>query len=259
MMLSVVPRSDRASVRPYVGALRAASSWSWSGWLVVATAVAASIRLAHGANNVLLDFEGVGNLFPIGSFYGPTVLFGSGAKGAIDGDAPGGSFSIANLPSPSTGLFFTGNETQSFLTVPGGFTSLSFQYTSFDRDVIVIVYAGPNRTGTILGVSLLPAVGACPTDCGDPTGAFGIWLNVTVPFAGGVAQSAGFSTDTAGRALIVDDLILALAPPPPPAPSKRPAKAPTGRPITRPTPLTRPTPTRACRRNMAGRTRRCMK
>lgn len=50
--------------------------------------------------------------------------------GAIDLDAPGGSYNIASEPSPSTVMFINDNDAPVFMTVSGGFTAMSFQYTS---------------------------------------------------------------------------------------------------------------------------------
>jgi hypothetical protein len=250
--------------------------------------------VASPAGAVLLDFEGVGGQLHVGRFYGgggggPAkdygIVFGDGAFGAVDTDA-GGSFTIANEPSPSTALFLNGNQAQFFLTVLRGFTALSFQYTSL-QDASVTVYDGPNVTGTALVASNLPAVGMCPSDCGDPTGQFGVWRNFTVAPFSGVARSASFST--ANNIFFVDDMVIELVPTQAPtkvptqaptkfptkaptkiptqAPTKVPTQAPTKVPTRRPTmaPTKRPTrfptapPTRRCHgRGMKG-TKRCMK
>jgi hypothetical protein len=234
--------------------------------------VSAVILLAAAAANtaVLLDFEFIKDSSVVGDFYGGQlvgggtdygIVFGDGAVGAVDADE-GGSFGFAHEPSPSTVLFLTGDERQAFLTVSGGFTGLSFQYTS-ENDVNVTVYAGPNRTGTVLGSITLPAVGYCRTDCGDPTGDYGVWRNVTVPFSGGggVARSAGFSTGPGNQFLFVDDMLIELAPPTNP-PTKAPTttKVPTQAPTKRPTRYPTTSPLTACRKGMMmGNTKRCRK
>jgi hypothetical protein len=264
---------------------------------VLARAVAWGVLFAAVASPtgaVLLDFEGVGEK-QVGDFYGggvggggPTrdygIVFGDGAFGAIDSDA-GGLFSLANEPSPNTTVLILGDESECYVTVLGGFTALAFQYTS-DKDATVTVHAGPNMTGTILGTFALPAVGACPSDCGDPTGRFGIWRNLTAPFSG-VARSVSFSVGI--NIFFVDDMVIELVPTQAPTkvptqaptkvptqaptkvptqvPTSVPTKAPTKLPTRRPTmaPTKRPTrfptapPTRRCaRRGMKG-TKRCMK
>jgi hypothetical protein len=252
----------------------AISRLAWS--LVVVFSAAAFLRPA-GA--VKLDFEGVGNDNLVGNFYnggggGPSknygITFGTSARGAVDDEA-GGNFGLANEPSPNTTLVLGRNESQAFLTVLGGFTRLSFQYATVNT-MTATVYDGPDRTGVVLGNLTLLPTGIC-TDCGDPTGNFGIWFNVTVPFAG-VAKSAGFSTSDDAY-IHVDDLRVRLtsetdppttaptrsptAPPTPAptasptrAPSKRPTKGPTVRPRTR-SPTRAPGLTSACpRKKMKG-------
>jgi hypothetical protein len=123
---------------------------------------------------------------------------------------------------------------------------MSFQYTSVN-DASLTVYAGPNLTGTVLATLALPAVGVCPGQCGDPTGNFGIWRNVTVPLLSGggvIAGSAGFSSSINTTFVLVDDMVLELAPPP----TVRPTKAPTL------------SPALACRKGRKGATmKRCRK
>jgi hypothetical protein len=80
------------------------------------------------------------------------------------------------------------------------------------------VCAGPDRTGAVLGTALLPV------------GAYGDWRNFTVPFACGVAGSAGFSIENGD--VFVDDMVIELA-------AKRPARLP--------------------RKGRKGTTKRCMK
>lgn len=109
--------------------------------LLVAATLAASGPASAAAKTVVLDFEGIGNDRPVGNFYGggaggPSkdygVVFGTDAHAAVDSDAPGGSYGIANVPSGTTALRFWGDDVwgQSYMTVLGGFTSLSFKYAS---------------------------------------------------------------------------------------------------------------------------------
>jgi hypothetical protein len=181
--------------------------------VALASMAAAQHHAAVGAGAVLLDFEGIVNNRSAGHFYaggggGPSqnygISFGASAIGAVDLDAPGGSFNVAREPSPDTALFLFGAESQAYMTVPRGFTALSFQYAS-DRTFSVTpkatVYDGPDQTGTVLGATGLPVTGVCDVRaCGDPNGQFGVWVNVTVPFSG-VARSVGFSISTTDSSL----------------------------------------------------------
>jgi hypothetical protein len=150
-----------------------------------AAAAVAALALAlapQDAGAVLLDFEGIGNNNLVGTFYaggggGPSknygITFGTSAIGAVDADA-GGFYDVANEPSPNTTVYMSEGESQAFLSVPGGFTGLSFQYAS-RYTLTASVYDGPGLTGSVLGTTSLPATGICdPTLCGDPAGDFGI-------------------------------------------------------------------------------------
>jgi hypothetical protein len=222
-----------------------------TGWLLL-VGLAASVP---AADSVLLDFEGVGNNHLVGGYYGGEgggpnygIIFGTKALGIVDSDVVGDDgWLIANEPSPNTTVLIGGgDDDQAFVTALAGFKGMSFKYTSFS-DVLVTVYDGPNMTGAVLGSSLMPPVGTCPHDCGDPTGYIGVWMSFAVPISGS-AKSVGFSTD-AKHPLYFDDMVIALVPPPP---TKPPTKPPT---ISK-SPTKVPT-ARACRRGVKGN-KRCM-
>jgi hypothetical protein len=105
-------------------------------------------------------------------------LFGPNARGVI------GNLHhyVGPEPSPVTTLGLHGEEGESHMTVLGGFTGLAFQFTS-PYNVHVAVFDGPARTGTVLGRIMLKPEGHSR------------WVNVTVPFAGGVGRSVGFDTN----------------------------------------------------------------
>jgi hypothetical protein len=169
---------------------------------------------------VVLDFEGIGSLNQVGSYYdgvgGPDygVVFGSSALGVVDRDA-GGTASIANEPSPSTVLAFLDNA-NAYMTVSAGFTGLSFMYAS-DADADVTVYDGPGGTGNVLVTAAVPRTGICQfdfPDCGDPDGVFGKWLPLTVPPFSGVAKSVRFTGQV--LLLLIDDVTIVPYQPTPP-------------------------------------------
>jgi hypothetical protein len=173
-------------------------------WIVAAAffAAAATVPHATAATSVTLDFEGVGNNNRVGNFYGPGggrgadygVAFGTAALGAVDSDE-GGKHLIANEPSANTTLVFPNDSdpTQTFLDVPGGFTSPKFGYAS-ERPILVILYEGLNRTGRPVGISngfATPLCGISYPPCGDPTGKYGVWNDCTIS-SQGAALSAAF-------------------------------------------------------------------
>jgi hypothetical protein len=227
------------------------SSRSW--WRIVAIAASGFVAAAPAGTTVLLDFEGVGDNQPVLNYYydggrggfaqNYGIVFGSNAYSVVDGDVGGGPYNLTNVPSPSTALFMPtfGGESQAYFTVLGGFAGLSFQYDSVAA-LNVTLYAGPDRTGTVLGTFPFPAAGTCPQG-------FCTWKSFTVPPFSGVARSAGFDL---GRAyLFIDDMVLELAPPPP---TKVPTKAPTKRPTKSPA-----TDGACVRKKMKGTMNRCMK
>lgn len=78
-----------------------------------------------------MDFEGVGNLNPVGTFYsGVGITFSSNALGIVDSDVMGGTGNFGGEPTEDTGIFFlTGAST--IMNVPEGFTAgFSFWYSA---------------------------------------------------------------------------------------------------------------------------------
>ena len=145
-----------------------------------------NIRLA----DVVLDFEGVGNLNAVGNFYaGLGVFFSPNALGVVDADA-GGSGNFGGEPSPDTALFFlTGSAT--YMNVPAGFkTGFSFWYTAINQVGSIKVNDDVNGGGNLLATLFLPLT---PTNgAPDPTGAFSPFLPIEVAFSG-IAKSVSFA------------------------------------------------------------------
>ncbi len=168
-----------------------------------ALAVAAlAVAVPASAAVVVLDFEGLGNLTPVGDYYngaGPAsknfgVSFSPDTLAIIDADA-GGTGNIANEPTPDTVMFFL-NSNNAILSNAAGFTTgFSFFYSSAQA-ASVTVYDGLNGTGNVLGSINLAAQfnDGCT---GDPTGQYCNWTAVGVAFAG-TAKSIDFG-GTANR------------------------------------------------------------
>lgn len=159
------------------------------------------LAAAAQASVIVLTFEGLKNLEPIGQYYnggfggsgsgpGPNygIEFGSSALAIIDSDA-GGSGNFANEPSPSTIAFFLSGPGV-VMNVPAGFTTgFSFFYTAVSYAGSVTVWDDLNGTGNLLASLNLPALGS---GCGgDPDGSFNCWSAVGVSFSG-VAKSVNF-------------------------------------------------------------------
>lgn len=162
---------------------------------------------AAQAAPVVLDFEGLGNLTPVGNYYASKgVTFSPATLAIIDSDA-GGSGNFANEPSANTVMFFL-DANNAILNFASGFTNgFSFFYSS-SRAVSVNVYDGLNATGNLLGTLNLSAQFAA--NCGgDPTGQFCNWTAVGVSFNGmaksvdfgGTANQVGFDDITIGSAI----------------------------------------------------------
>lgn len=149
---------------------------------------------------VLLDFEGLGNLEPVGQFYngiasksgfsGPNhaVNFSGNALAIID-SKHGGSGNFLSDILPNTVLFFlSGSEI--YLNSTQGFSGgLSFYYTSAGNGT-VSVYDGPNGTGTMLASMTFQPVSAGIK--GDPSAYFDSWKRLKIKFEG-TAKSVIFS------------------------------------------------------------------
>jgi hypothetical protein len=150
---------------------------------------ASALAIAAPAQAVtVLTFEGIGDLQPVGAFYGPEYVFSPDTLAVIDSDA-GGTGNIANEPSGETAMFFL-NSNNAILDVMSGFTTgFSFYYSS-STSAVVNVYSGLGGTGTLLGSI---NVGAQFNDncAGDPNGQFCNWTNAGVAF-GGTAYSIDF-------------------------------------------------------------------
>lgn len=157
-----------------------------AGALAVLSAVPASAAI------ITLDFEGVGNVIPVGNFYAAQgAIFSPATLAIVDGDA-GGSGNIANEPSASTVMFFL-DASNAILDFAAGFTTgFSFFYSSATA-ASVNVYddvGGSGGTGNI--IASLGLTAQFNDNCvGDPTGQFCNWTAVGVLF-GGIAKSIDF-------------------------------------------------------------------
>lgn len=165
--------------------------------------------MAASASVIVLDFEGIGDLSPVGNYYngggGPNygVSFSGATLALIDLDA-GGNGNFANEPTPNTVMFFL-DANNAILNFAAGFqTGFSFFYSS-STVASVNVYDGVDGTGNLLGTLDLAAQGfdRCT---GDPNGDFCNWSAVGVAFAGtaksinfgGTANQTGFDDITFG-------------------------------------------------------------
>jgi hypothetical protein len=156
---------------------------------------------------ITLDFEGIGNLTPVGNYYnggGGTnygIYFSDNTLALVDAEA-GGSGNFGGEPSPSTAMFFlTGKVSKIF--VPGGFnTELSFWYSAIYFPGSGGVY---DENDQLLASFTLPVT---PSNGGDPTGAFSPFYQLGVSFDGkaeyvsftGVQNQIGFDNITFGSA-----------------------------------------------------------
>lgn len=142
-----------------------------------------------GAQVVVLDFEGIPNLSPVGDFYAAQGFsFSPATLAIVDADA-GGTGNFANEPSASTVMFFL-DANNAILNVAAGFdTGFSFFYSS-STAATVNIYDGLNATGNLLGS--LNLVAQFSDGCtGDPTGDFCNWTAVGTSFDG-IARSIDF-------------------------------------------------------------------
>ncbi|MBC7619658.1 MAG: PEP-CTERM sorting domain-containing protein [Candidatus Saccharibacteria bacterium] len=171
-----------------------------SALLLAATAQAAPI---------VLDFEGIGDITPVGNFYNGGagknygVSFSSATFALVDADAGGGG-NFANEQSPNT-IMYVEDIGDGFLNFAAGFdTGFSFFYTSSTMDAGVSVYDNVDGTGNLLAsLDLTPQF---TNNCnGDPSGTFCNWTAVGVGF-NGIAKSIYFG-GSAGQ-IGFDDITL---------------------------------------------------
>jgi len=178
----------------------------------LATALAFVACLSYSSSAraavIVLDFEGVGDLTSIGSFYngvgGPDydIVFSANSLALVDSDA-GGSGNTANEPSPQTTLVFL-SDTNAGMNVLNGFTTgFSFFFAAPFFPGIVNVYDGLNGTGNVLAsLNLATNTNGCG---GDPFGDYNCWTALGVPFAG-TAFSVGFGGTA--NFIVFDDITL---------------------------------------------------
>lgn len=169
--------------------------------------LAVAITTSAPAYSLVLTFEGLGDLAPVGSFYNTApqdydVVFSSNALALVDSDA-GGSGNFGGEPSPNTALFFNTGAGITLDALSGFTTGFSFYYTAINNGGNVNVYDGSGQTGTILAslnLTTTPNNGAP-----DPTGTFSPFVPVGVLFSG-TARSVGLM-GTANQ-IIFDDITL---------------------------------------------------
>lgn len=160
---------------------------------------------------IVLDFEGIGDLNPVGDFYNTAprdfgITFSPNALASVDLDA-GGTGNFGGEPSPDTTLFFLDGDAAT-LNTPNGFTTgFSFFYSAIGNPGFVNVYDGLNATGNLLAsieLPLTPFAGAP-----DPTGEYSPLVPIGVSFSdtarsvdfGGTINQIGFDNITFGSAV----------------------------------------------------------
>lgn len=173
-----------------------------AAWIAAASAVAL-ISTPALADVITLDFEGVGNMMPVGDFYAPDYIFSPDTLAVVDLDA-GGDGNFANEPSPDTTMFFLDAD-NAILDVVNGFTDgFSFYYSSSVL-VTVTVYDAPGAMGNVLASLNLQSRHS--DNCtGDPNGDFCNFTPIGVTFEGiaysidfgGAADYTGFDNITFG-------------------------------------------------------------
>lgn len=87
------------------------------------------------------------------------IIFGPSFGGQVSFDA-GGTGAFAIEPSLNSTMYIACDQSQACMTILGqdSFAKVPFQYTS-DGDMHIVVYNGPNRTGTVLASVTVPLAG----------------------------------------------------------------------------------------------------
>ena len=178
------------------------------------SAFVAMLALAANAG-VVLTFEGLTNLEPVGNYYGggagPNygITFGTDSL-AIISDQNGGTGNFNEEPSCCTALFFLTGPGD-IMDVAAGFTTgFSFYYSAVNNAGSVSVYSGLDGTGTLLASLTLPVTGdgSGLLGCGGTN--FCPFTPIGVTFAG-TAESVNF-TGTANQ-IAFDNVTLGASTP----------------------------------------------
>jgi hypothetical protein len=156
-------------------------------------ATGAGLANIEQAEAVVLDFEGIGNLNPVGSFYDTApndydITFSPNALALIDQDA-GGSGNIGGEPSPDTALFFLNGPAATLNAINGFTTGFSFFYSAINNPGFIRVFDDLNGTGNLLATLNLPTTPFNGSP--DPTGQFSPFVPVGISFSG-TAKSVDF-------------------------------------------------------------------
>lgn len=161
--------------------------------LAVIAVLAAAMNFAH-AEVVVLNFEGVGQVNPVGNFYNGGagtnygIEFSPNALGLVDADA-GGTGNFGGEPSPDTVLFFLTGAAATMNVAAGFTTGFSFFYSAIGLPGSIVVYDGLNATGNVLATLDLPLTPF--NEAPDPTGLFSPFVAIGVAFDG-IALSVDF-------------------------------------------------------------------
>ena len=167
--------------------------------LLVPTLMAVAAPAARANSAVLLSFQGLNDLQPVGNYYNgggglsvPNygVTFSSNFYG-LRSVYQGGSGGFLPDPTSTPAIFIngiTGTSATGFMNVSAGFSNgLSFFFTSTFTETVTI-WSGANGTGTVLATMMLaPNNGSCsgfPSYCN--------WSSAGLTFSG-TAKSVTFS------------------------------------------------------------------
>lgn len=131
----------------------------------------------------LIDFEGLGNVLPIGVVTGDVIVtFGASWLSIIDGDV-GGTGNFANEPSESTIAFFQNTDDISIsLDTPVQFVEFFYSASEISLPITVTAFdAGGGVVDTAIG-SIIG--GGDGSNCeGDPGGFYCRWSPITLSAA----------------------------------------------------------------------------
>ena len=162
----------------------------------------------------LVDFEGVGDIQPVGTYNGPVrVTFGSSWLGVVDLD-DGGNGNFANEPSPSTvAAFMDRNDLSIGLVPPVRLVEFSYVASRIGVPVMLNAY---DVNGNLVGTATGNTVGHRDdgANCtGDPTGDFCLWDKITLVSTGNLITKIEIDGATAAQ-FGIDNLVVCVRPTP---------------------------------------------
>jgi len=181
------------------------------------------LGIPQGAQCTFVDFEGLGDLQPVGTVAGtPQVTFGPSWLGLIDSDA-GGSGNTANEPSPETTTVFLQPADSVNFDTGVQYIEIFYSAASSSLPMTLSAWDGPDGTGSLVDSVVGNTVGTDfdGANCsGDPNGNYCFYAQLVLSASSDTIVSMTLS-GAAANFVVFDDMLYCTAVPVPTLPSYR--------------------------------------